>query len=160
MQYSYDDITGDPYLPSETFSNFALDLVSLYKGNTQKFMQNVFNEMYDLMQGKKQASLEDLMDGIEVDNTLRSLGEAIKEVLDLEYKPVKERENGKDGSTAVGSDAENGEGGRSGGAGDLRDGEPAKEGEGPADNRGGAGEDSREIDDPAERALREEVALE
>lgn len=40
VQYAFDDVTGDPYLPSETFSNFALALAAMYKGNTQ----NIFSQ--------------------------------------------------------------------------------------------------------------------
>ena len=40
VQYAFDDVTGDPYLPSETFSNFTLALAAMYKGNTQ----NIFSQ--------------------------------------------------------------------------------------------------------------------
>ena len=75
-QYAFDDATGESYLPSERYSNFALLLATMYKGQTQKFIQNTFNHIFDLVQGTQEATLFE-----EPDNTPRPLVEAINETL-------------------------------------------------------------------------------
>lgn len=75
-QYAFDDVTGESYLPSERYSNFALLLATMYKGQTQTFIQNTFNHIYDLVQGTQEATLFE-----EPDNTPRTLVEAINETL-------------------------------------------------------------------------------
>ena len=75
-QYAMDDVTGESYLPSERYSNFALLLAAMYKGQTQKFIQNTFANIYDLVQGTQEATLFE-----EPDNTPRTLVEAINETL-------------------------------------------------------------------------------
>lgn len=75
-QYALDDVTGESYLPSERYSNFALLLATMYKGQTQTFIQNTFNHIYDLVQGTQEATLFE-----EPDNTPRTLVEAINETL-------------------------------------------------------------------------------
>lgn len=75
-QYALDDVTGESYLPSERYSNFALLLATMYKGQTQTFIQNTFNHIFDLVQGTQEATLFE-----ESDNTPRSLVEAINETL-------------------------------------------------------------------------------
>lgn len=104
-QTQFDDATGESFLPAEKFSNFALHLVGLYKGQTQKYVQNVFNELYDLIQGTKADNLFETND-----KTKRTLAEAIKEVLDIDYKPIqKTKQNGRNGSNVLGNDTQNGE---------------------------------------------------
>lgn len=75
-QYALDDVTGESYLPSERYSNFALLLATMYKGQTQTFIQNTFSHIYDLVQGTQEATLFE-----EPDNTPRTLVEAINETL-------------------------------------------------------------------------------
>lgn len=75
-QYALDDVTGESYLPSERYSNFALLLATMYKGQTQTFIQNTFNHIYDLVQGTQEATLFE-----EPDNTPRTLVEAINETM-------------------------------------------------------------------------------
>ena len=75
-QYAFDDVTGESYLPSEKYSNFALLLATMYKGQTQTFIQNTFNHIFDLVQGTQEATFFE-----EPDNTPRSLVEAINETL-------------------------------------------------------------------------------
>ena len=75
-QYAMDDVTGESYLPSERYSNFALLLAAMYKGQTQTFIQNTFANIYDLVQGTQEATLFE-----EPDNTPRTLVEAINETL-------------------------------------------------------------------------------
>ena len=75
-QYALDDVTGESYLPSDKYSNFALLLATMYKGQTQTFIQNTFNSIFDLVQGTQEATLFD-----EPDNTPRTLVEAINETM-------------------------------------------------------------------------------
>lgn len=75
-QYVLDDVTGESYLPSERYSNFALLLATMYKGQTQTFIQNTFKNIYDLVQGTQEATLFE-----KPDNTPRTLVEAINETL-------------------------------------------------------------------------------
>lgn len=75
-QYALDDVTGESYLPSDKYSNFALLLATMYKGQTQTFIQNTFNSIFDLVQGTQEATLFE-----EPDNTPRTLVEAINETM-------------------------------------------------------------------------------
>ena len=75
-QLAFDDVTGESYLPSEKFSNFALLLATMYKGQTQTFMQNTFKSIFDLVQGTQETTLFE-----EPDNTPRTLVNAINETL-------------------------------------------------------------------------------
>lgn len=79
-QYAIDDSTGESYLPSEKYSNFALLLATMYKGDSQSFIQGTFKQMYDLIQGTQEDNLFE-----QPDNTPRTLVEAIKETLNIEY---------------------------------------------------------------------------
>lgn len=124
-QYQLDDVSGESFLPSENFSNFAIELAVRYKGETQKTLQNLFNNMYDLIQGTKEALLFE-----EVDNTPRSLKDAIKETLNIDY-------NGQPNSNALAGDDKAGQPGRQGTAGSAATGERIEGGERPADSTGG-----------------------
>lgn len=75
-QLYFDDVTGESYLPSERYSNFALLLATMYKGQTQKFVQNVLKNIFDLVQGTQEATLFE-----EPDNTPRTLVEAVNETM-------------------------------------------------------------------------------
>lgn len=75
-QYALDDVTGESYLPSERYSNFALLLATMYKGQTQTFIQNTFNHIFDLVQGTQEETLFE-----KPDNTPRTLSEAIDEAI-------------------------------------------------------------------------------
>ena len=75
-QLAFDDVTGESYLPSERYSNFALLLATMYKGQTQTFIQNTFTHIFDLVQGTQETTLFD-----EPDNTPRTLVDAINETL-------------------------------------------------------------------------------
>lgn len=75
-QLAFDDVTGESYLPSERYSNFALLLATMYKGQSQTFIQNTFKNIFDLVQGTQEMTLFD-----EPDNTPRTLVEAINETL-------------------------------------------------------------------------------
>ena len=75
-QLAFDDVTGESYLPAEKYSNFALLLATMYKGQTQTFIQNTFKNIFDLVQGTQETTLFD-----EPDNTPRTLVEAVVETL-------------------------------------------------------------------------------
>ena len=77
-------------MPADNFSNFALHLAGLYKASdiSQTTIASYFNEMYDLAQGKKAATLFE-----EADTTEYPLAEVIKKVLGIDYKPAKNGNN-------------------------------------------------------------------
>ena len=75
-QLAFDDVTGESYLPAEKYSNFALLLATMYKGQTQTFIQNTFKNIFDLVQGTQETTLFD-----EPDNTPRTLVDAINETI-------------------------------------------------------------------------------
>lgn len=129
-QYQLDDVSGESYLPSENFSNFALHLATMYKGETQRNIQDTFNKLYDLIQGTQEADLFK-----QPDNTPRTLAQAIKEVLNIDY-------NGQQRSNVLGGNITTGQRGKRGSAGDVAAGERAASGEQSADDRGGAEIDS------------------
>ena len=56
-QYQIDDATGDSYLPAENFSNFALLLAAMYKGQSQSVIQGTLNKLYALIQGTQEGKL-------------------------------------------------------------------------------------------------------
>lgn len=103
-QTAFDDVTGESYLPSERFSNFALLMAVLYKGQTQSLIQQTYNNIFDQVQGKQQATLFDTPD-----NTPKSLNEAIDNTLN-QFIP----ENGKDRSNVLASDSTAGRSGEPG----------------------------------------------
>lgn len=88
--YQFDDATGEAVLPDGKYSDFALHLVAMYKGETQGFIQQTFNELFDLIQGSK---AKDLF--TDTDNTPRSLADAINEALNIEH-------NGQQDSNVLG----------------------------------------------------------
>lgn len=110
-QYAFDDVSGESYLPSETFSNFALALAAMYKGHTQKHIQGVFNTMYDIIQGTEQDNLFEA-----ADKTPKPLAEAIRRVLNIDYQPIVKTitDNGTNGDTVLDIDSEDGQGWRPG----------------------------------------------
>ena len=57
----------------------------MYKVQTQGFIQDVFNQMFDLIQGTK---AKDLFNQDTLDNTPRTLAQAIKEVLNIDYNGI------------------------------------------------------------------------
>ena len=94
----------------------------------------MFNSMYDLIQGRREA---DIFSQGNVDNRPRTLSEAIKEVLKIDY-------NGKTGSNIVGVGSETGIERRRGSTGDVERGGRGTEGERAADGNGRAKGDAGE----------------
>lgn len=90
--------------------------------------------MYDLIQGRREA---DIFSQGNVDNRPRTLSEAIKEVLKIDY-------NGKTGSNIVGVGSETGIERRRGSTGDVERGGRGTEGERAADGKGRAKGDAGE----------------
>ena len=123
-QYQFDDVTGESYLPAENFSNFALLLATMYKGENQSVIQGTFNKLYDIIQGTQEPNLFE-----QPDNTPRSLAQAIKEVLNLDY-------NGQFRSNVLVGDNSTSQRGRQGSTGDVATGERIESGNGTTDSRG------------------------
>ncbi|MEG2599016.1 MAG: helicase-related protein, partial [Muribaculaceae bacterium] len=115
-QYQIDDVSGESYLPAENFSNFALHLATMYKGENQSFIQSTFNQLYDLIQGVQEKNLFE-----QPNKTPRTLAQAIYETLKIEYdgqqrsnvlvgdtSTSQQREQGSNGSLAPGERVEDG----------------------------------------------------
>lgn len=79
--YQFDDATGEAVLPDGKFSDFALHLAAMYKGETQGFIQQTFNQLFDRVQGSQTVDLFNK----DIDNTPRSLADAINETLNINY---------------------------------------------------------------------------
>ena len=130
-QYQIDDATGESYLPAENFSNFALLLATMYKGEKQTLIQGTFNKLYDLIQGTQEADLFETPD-----NTPRTLSQAIKEVLNIDY-------NGQQRSNVLVGDTTTSQRGEQGSTRDAATRERTKDGERTADSAGDIEAESR-----------------
>ena len=104
----------DDSMPSDKFSNFAMELACRLQGCTMREVQQNLNDFFDLVQGKSQG---DLFGGTTMGEQA-DRQEAIRRVFDIDYKPIKNKENGKKGSDAVAdNNSQSGEG-RPGSTGD------------------------------------------
>ena len=130
-QYQIDDATGESYLPAENFSNFALLLATMYKGEKQTLIQGTFNKLYDLIQGTQEADLFETPD-----NTPRTLSQAIKEVLNIDY-------NGQQRNNVLVGDTTTSQRGEQGSTRDAATRERTKDGERTADSAGSIEAESR-----------------
>lgn len=141
-QYQIDDVTGGSYLPAENYSNFALHLAAMYKGESQGLIQGTFNKLYDLIQGTQEENLFE-----QPDNTPRSLAQAINEALNIDY-------NGQQRSNVLVGDSSASQRGQQGGDESPAPRERTEVGDGTADNTGGteSGGGEVEIDESAEEA--------
>ena len=139
-QYAIDDNTGESYLPAEKYSNFVLLLATMYKGDNQRFIQGTFNKMYDLIQGTQEETLFE-----QPDNTPRSLVEAIKETLNIDYNG-QQRNNVLVGGTTTSQRGEQGSNGNSttGGRSESSDGAEANQGGTEGESRGNRGQGNLE----------------
>ena len=124
-QYQMDDATGESYLPADNFSNFVLHLAAMYKGESQSLIQNTFSRIYDLVQGIQEETLFE-----QPDNTPRTLVQAIKEALNLDY-------NGQQRSNVLVGDTTTSQRGQQGSNGTLVPGERSESGIGTANDTGG-----------------------
>lgn len=141
-QYQIDDVTGGSYLPAENYSNFALHLAAMYKGESQGLIQGTFNKLYDLIQGTQEENLFE-----QPDNTPRTLAQAINEALNIDY-------NGQQRSNVLVGDSSASQRGQQGGDGTPAPRERTEVGDGTADSTGGteSGSGEVEIDESAEEA--------
>lgn len=130
MQYAMDDVTGESYLPAEKFSNFALHLATMYKGESQSLIQSTFNHLYDLIQGTQEETLFE-----KPDNTPRTLAQAILETLNFEY-------DGQQRSNVLAGDSTASQEREQGSTGTPAAGERVEGGEQPSDNTGGTENES------------------
>ena len=112
QQMQFDFSTGQSVSREGKYTNFALTLAAMYKVQTQTAIQQTFNEMFDLLQGRQQPDLFNP----NPNNTPRTLAEAIREVLNIEY-------DGTNGSHALGGNNETRTTGRQGSARDDSAGE-------------------------------------
>ncbi len=132
-QLAFDDVTGESYLPAEKYSNFALLLATMYKGDNQSLIQGTFNKMYDLIQGTQEETLFE-----QPDNTPRSLVQAIKETLNIEH-------NGQQGSNVLAGDSSASQEGRTRSNGDATSRGRSENSDGTETNQGGTEGDSGKI---------------
>ncbi len=140
-QYQIDDATGESYLPADNFSNFALLLATMYKGESQSFMQGMFVEIYDLVQGTQEATLFE-----QPDNTPRTLAEAINEAVNKRSELLNNNEkfeyDGQRRSNVLAGGGTQGQRGEQGSRGNNQAGERVEDGNGQTDGRGGIETDS------------------
>lgn len=128
-----DEANGESYLSAENFSNFALLLAAMYKGQSQSVIQGTFNKLYDLIQGTQEANLFETPD-----NTPRTLAQAIKEVLNIDY-------NGQQRSNVLVGDTATSQRGKQGSTRDAATRERTKDGKRTADSAGSIDGDSRGV---------------
>jgi len=131
-QLAFDDVTGESYLPAEKYSNFALLLATMYKGDNQSLIQGTFNRLYDLIQGTQEKTLFE-----QPDNTPRTLVQAIKETLNIKY-------DGQQRSNVLAGDSSASQEGRTGSNGDATPGGRGESIDGAEANQGGTEADSGE----------------
>lgn len=135
QQMQFDFSTGQSVSREGKYTNFALTLAAMYKVQTQTAIQQTFNEMFDLLQGRQQP---DLLFNPNPNNTPRTLAEAIREVLNIEY-------DGTNGSHALGGNNETRTTGRQGSARDDSAGGTDAPGNAAADAEGGTGRDKGRV---------------
>ena len=131
--YQFDDATGEAVLPDGKFSDFALHLVAMYKGETQGFIQQTFNQLFDLVQGSQAVDLFNK----DIDNTPRSLADAINEALNI-------NNDGQQDSNVLGGNHPAGQEGQQDGSEATEAGGPGEGGTEPANADGGPGEEGRQ----------------
>ena len=128
--YQFDDVTGEAVLPDGKFSDFALHLVAMYKGETQGFIQQTFNQLFDLIQGTQAI---DLFNKDNIDNTPRSLADAINEALNI-------NNDGQQDNNVLGGNHPAGQEGQQEGSEAAETGGSGEGGTEPANVDGGPGE--------------------
>ena len=130
----------EQYSPADNFSNFALHLAAMYKASdmSQSTIAGYFTQMYDLAQGKKEATLFE-----EADTTEYPLADVIKKVLNIDYQPAK---NGNNNVANGGADVallnQVGQGGELRGNEPPASGEQTPAGTEPSDRGAGVEDDS------------------
>ena len=151
-QISFDDRL-EQHMPADNFSNFALQLAAMYKASdmSQTTIAAYFNQMYDLAQGKKAATLFE-----EADTTQYPLTDVIKQVLNIDYKPAKNGNNNvANGGADVALRNQEGQGGELRGTESPASGEQTPAGTEPSDRGGRVTDDSEQRTElPGESAER------
>ena len=172
-QLALEDVTGESYLPSERYSNFAILLATMYKGQTQMFIQNTFKNIYDLVQGTQEETLFETPD-----NTPRTLVAAINEAINsvrsellineqFTYNNGQRRNNVLAGSSTTGQPRGQGSPGSPQAGGRIEDGTGTATDKGGVvpndDERGGQGDlrhsSGRQQDNLPQEAVSEKVKL-
>lgn len=131
----------EQYMPADNFSNFALHLAAMYKANdmSQSTIAGYFNQMYDLAQGKKAATLFE-----EADTTEYPLADVIQQVLNIDYQPAKNGNNDvANGGADVALRNQDVQGGQLRGNEPPASGEQNPTGTEPSDRGAGTSDDSR-----------------
>lgn len=147
----------EQYIPADNFSNFALHLAAMYKASdmSQSTIAGYFTQMYDLAQGKKEATLFE-----EADTTEYPLADVIKKVLNIDYQPAK---NGNNNVANGGADVallnQVGQGGELRGNEPPASGEQTPAGTEPSDRGAGVADDSTDkansVEGVGDRAVNE-----
>lgn len=123
----------DDNMPSDKFSNFAMELACRMQGCTMRETQQNLNDFFDLVQGKSQG---DLFGGTTAGEQA-DRQEAIRRVFDIEYKPISNKNNGEKRSNVMDADRGPGREGGPGGTADGKGRERAESGSGSANGAGG-----------------------
>ena len=122
----------DDNMPSDKFSNFAMELACRLQGCSMREAQQSLNDFFDLVQGKSQG---DLFGGTTMGEQA-DRQESIRRIFNIEYKPISNN-NGKTRSNAVADNSSQSGEGRQGSPTDGKGRERAESGSGPADGAGG-----------------------
>ena len=139
-------VAGESYLPADKFSNFALHLATMYKGENQSVIQGTFNKMFDLIQGIQEADLFNE----NPDTTPRTLVEAIKDVLNIDY-------NGQLRSNVLGDNHPASQRGQQGSTGNVASGKQNQDGQRTDDGgRGTEGDSGRSRSEAEDRTSQSE----
>lgn len=140
QQLIFNTATGQPERVTEKYSNFAIELATRYFTDKQTELQDMFNALFDQIQGTS----DNLFDP--EGSVPKSLGEAIKKVLGIDYKPLNKKSDvnrkRQTGSNGVDRNDKKSEGGQSGSAGDTEGGEQGPQGARAADSGRGTKEDA------------------
>ena len=136
----------DDNMPSDKFSNFAMELACRLQGCSMRETQQGLNDFFDLVQGKSQG---DLFGGTTMGEQA-DRQESIRRIFNIEYKPISNN-NGKTGSNAVADNGSQSGEGRQGSPTDGKGRERAESGSGSADGTGGTESHDEEVDDSSHR---------
>lgn len=140
----------DDNMPSDKFSNFAMELACRLQGCSMRETQQSLNDFFDLVQGKSQG---DLFGGTTMGEQA-DRQESIRRIFNIEYKPISNN-NGKTGSNAVADNGSQSGEGRQGSPTDGKGRERAESGSGSADGAGGTESHDEEVDDRGDSSHRD-----
>lgn len=140
----------DGNMPSDKFSNFAMELACRLQGCSMRETQQNLNDFFDLVQGKSQG---DLFGGTTMGEQA-DRQESIRRIFNIEYKPISNN-NGKTRSNAVADNSSQSGEGRQGSPTDGKGRERAESGSGSADGTGGTESHDEEVDDRGDSSHRD-----